>query len=55
LLVLVCRSKLLKVDSVDSIDKIVKDNENVLIMFSVEWCETCKEIKPILTELSDQM
>lgn len=36
-------------------DRIVLENQNVMVMFNTNWCEVCQEIKPMLQKLSTKM
>ena len=36
-------------------EKILKSGKNSLIQFSATWCQPCKMLKPVISELSDEM
>ena len=35
--------------------EVLKSGKNSLIQFSATWCNPCKMLKPIISELSDEM
>ena len=39
----------------ETFDSLVKDNKILLTDFWAEWCGPCKQIGPILEEISDEM
>ena len=39
----------------ETFDSLVKDNKILLTDFWAEWCGPCKQIAPVLEEISDEM
>lgn len=35
-------------------DEVIKDNQVVLVDFWAEWCGPCKQVSPILDEISEE-
>ena len=39
----------------ESFESEVKNNKNLVIDFWAEWCAPCKQISPVLEEISDEL
>jgi thioredoxin 1 len=48
-------SKVILIKDETQLDQIISENENVLIDFFAKWCQPCKNLLPVLDELSNEV
>lgn len=39
----------------EQLDKVISENEKVLVFVSTTWCGDCKVIKPFISQIKDQV